>query len=156
MRQRLHDYLLERPAGATPAPDGITEIGAVRVEGGRLTRSFVTFVNPGRPIPPFVQRLTGITDEMVAAAPPIEVALRGFLEFAGDEVLVAHNAAFDLGHLNAAQRALAGRPLDLPGLCTLRLARRLLPHLRRRSLDAVAAELGMGLPGPLPTIEGLS
>jgi len=155
-RVRLHDTLarplaevefvvvdLETTGGA-PAAGGITEIGAVRVAGGRLVDSFATLVAPGRPIPPFVQCLTGITDAMVAGAPPIADALPRFLAFAGSAVLVAHNAAFDLGHLNAAHQALAGGPLDLPAVCTLRLARRLLPELRRRSLDSVATALGIG------------
>jgi DNA polymerase-3 subunit epsilon len=154
-RARVHDALarpladttfvvvdLETTGGA-PGPFGITEIGAVRVQGGRLTDTFATLVNPGRPIPPFVVRLTGITDEMVAGAPPIAEALPRFLDFAGDGVLVAHNAGFDLGHLDAARRWVLGAPLDRPGLCTLRLARRLLPAARRRALDAVAAALGI-------------
>jgi DNA polymerase-3 subunit epsilon len=129
--------------GGGVAPDGITEIGAVLVVGGRLTETFSTLVNPGRPIPPFVVQLTGITDAMVAHAPRIAEALPRFLAFAGERTLVAHNASFDLGHLNAAQQALVGRPLDLPALCTLRLARRLLPDLRRRSLDSVSTALGI-------------
>ncbi|HZP40607.1 MAG TPA: exonuclease domain-containing protein [Candidatus Binatia bacterium] len=127
------------PAGGT----GITEIGAVRVRQGRLAETFATLVNPERPIPPFVSRLTGITDEMVAEAPRIDAVLPRFLEFAGDDVLVAHNAAFDLAHLNAAAERVVGRRLDHPGLCTLRLARRLLPELRRRALDVVASHLGI-------------
>jgi DNA polymerase III subunit epsilon len=129
--------------GGGPAGTGMIEIGAVRVEGGRLTEKFVTLVHPGRPISPFVTRLTGITDAMVADAPPLSEALARFVEFAGDGVLVAHNAPFDVGHLDAAHRWFAGRPLDLPSVCTLRLARRLLPGLRRRSLDSVAGELGI-------------
>src|SRR6266850_2558374 len=158
-RARMHDALA-RPLGEVafvvvdlettgggPAGSGVTEIGAVRVQGGLLVDSFVTLVNPGGPIPPFVSHLTGITDTMVADAPPLAEALPRFIEFAGDAVLVAHNAAFDVGHLNAAQKWLAGRPLDLPSLCTLRLARRLLPGLRRRSLDSVAGALGIDCAG---------
>jgi DNA polymerase-3 subunit epsilon len=158
-RARMHDALA-RPlgevpfvvvdletTGGSPAGTGVTEIGAVRVQGGLLVDSFVTLVNPGGPIPPFVSHLTGITDAMVADAPPLAEALPRFVEFAGDAVLVAHNAAFDVGHLNAAQKWLGGRPLDLPALCTLRLARRLLPGLRRRSLDSVAGALGIDCPG---------
>src|SRR5205814_423839 len=153
-RARIHDALA-RPlhevsfvavdletTGDGPAASGIIEIGAVRVEGGRLGESFVTLVDPGRAIHPFVVRLTGITDAMVAGAPTIEEALPRFLAFARDGVLVAHNAGFDVGHLDAAQRLVAGRPLDLPALCTLKLARRLMPELRRRGLDAVAGALG--------------
>ena len=155
-RARVHDTLARglgdtpfvvvdlETTGGGPDAEGITEIGAVRVVGGRLTDTFSTLVNPRKPIPPFVVGLTGITDAMVADAPPIADALPRFLEFAGpDAVLVAHNAAFDMGHLNAAQRALAGRPLDRPSLCTLRLARRLLPEQKRRSLDMVASVLGI-------------
>ena len=154
-RARIHDALA-RPLGETtfvvvdlettggaPTPEGIIEIGAVRVAGGRLLDTFARFVKPAHPIPPFISRLTGITDAMVADASPIGAVLPQFLAFAGDAVLVAHNAAFDVAHLNAAQQVLAGRPVDAPVVCTLRLARRLLSHLRRRSLDAVAAELGV-------------
>ena len=154
-RARIHDALahplgettfvvldLETTGGA-PTPEGIIEIGAVRVAGGRLLDTFARFVKPAHPIPPFISRLTGITDAMVADASPIGAVLPQFLAFAGDAVLVAHNAAFDVAHLNAAQQVLAGRPVDAPVVCTLRLARRLLSHLRRRSLDAVAAELGV-------------
>lgn len=130
-------------AGGGPADGGIMEIGAVRVVGGRLTDTFATLVNPGRRIPPFVVGLTGITDDMVAAAPPLADALERFLAFAGAGVLVAHNAAFDVGHLDAAHRMVIGRPLTRPTICTLRLARRLLPGQRRRSLDAVAATFGI-------------
>lgn len=129
--------------GGGPLEGGITEIGAVRVRGGRLVEEFVTLVNPRRRIQPFVVGLTGITDQMVRAAPPIETALPAFLEFAGDAVLVAHNAAFDLGHLGRALEASAGRTIGNPVLCTLRLSRRLLPGLKRRTLDAVAAHLGV-------------
>jgi DNA polymerase-3 subunit epsilon len=129
--------------GGWPASGAITEIGAVRVVDGRLVETFATLVNPERPIQPFVAALTGITDAMVARAPRIADALPRFLEFAGDAVLVAHNAAFDVGHLDAAHRALVGRALERHTLCTQRLARRLLPELRRRSLDAVAAALGI-------------
>jgi DNA polymerase-3 subunit epsilon len=129
--------------GGAPGSGGITEIGAVRVVDGRLTDEFATLVNPGRRIPPFVVALTGITDEMVADAPTIGEALPRFLEFAGDAVLVAHNAGFDMAHLNAAQGRLTGRTIDANVLCTIRLARRLMPELRRRSLDSVAGALGI-------------
>jgi DNA polymerase III subunit epsilon len=129
--------------GGGPHDSGITEIGAVRVRNGRLAETFVTLVNPRRRIQPFVVGLTGITDHMVRDAPPIEVALPHFFDFAGDAVLVAHNAAFDLGYLGRSLDALEGRPITNPVLCTLRLARRLLPHLKRRTLDAVATDLGV-------------
>jgi DNA polymerase-3 subunit epsilon len=129
--------------GGSPGASGVIEIGAVRVVGGRLVDSFATLVDPGRSIPSFVSRLTGITHEMVVGQPSIAEALPRFLEFAGDGVLVAHNLAFDLGHLSGAHQALFGRPLETSALCTLRLSRRLMPEQRRRSLDALAATLGI-------------
>lgn len=133
--------------GLAPGPDTITEIGAVRVEHGRLVEEFVSLVNPGRSIAPFVVQLTGITDAMVAEAPPIDEVLPRFVEFLGQRPLVAHNAKFDLGHLDAAAEIVLGRPLGVPVVCTLKLARRLRPQLRRRGLESVAADLGISFNG---------
>ncbi len=80
----------------------ITEIGAVRLSPGRPMAEFSALVNPGAPIPPDITALTGITDAMVGAAPPIAEVLPGFLSFAGGAVMVAHNAPFDVGFLTAA------------------------------------------------------
>ena len=104
----------------------ITEIGAVKVRGGELLGEFQTLVNPHAQIPPFIAVLTGITNSMVAAAPPIESALPAFLEFAQGTVLVAHNAPFDIGFLKHFATA-QGRPW--PGfevVDTARLARRVI------------------------------
>jgi DNA polymerase-3 subunit epsilon len=79
----------------------ITEIGAVRLSGGQLTGEFSTLVRPRCAIPADITALTGITDDMVARAPEPAAALLAFLTFAGDCVLVAHNAPFDLGFLTA-------------------------------------------------------
>lgn len=127
--------------GASAA--GIIEIGAARVHGGRIVDTFEQLVNPRTPLPPFISRLTGITDGMVAEAPSIDAVWPRFRAFLGADVLVAHNAAFDLGFLNAAASAFDGGPLPHPHLCTLRLARRLLPGLRRRGLDALAAHFAI-------------
>jgi DNA polymerase-3 subunit epsilon len=88
--------------GGAPDGRGITEIGAVKVRGGEPLGELSTLVNPGSRIPPFVTVLTGITEAMVAPAPPIEVVLPSFLEFLGTAVLVAHNAHYDVGFLKAA------------------------------------------------------
>ena len=66
--------------------------GAVMVENGQITKTFGTFVNPGKPIPPKIVELTGINDAMVADAPSPDEAIKQFMEFAGDRVLIAHNA----------------------------------------------------------------
>jgi DNA polymerase-3 subunit epsilon len=110
--------------GTRTADSGITEIGAVKVRGGSVLGEFQSLVNPGRDVPAFVARLTGITTAMVATAPPIDLVLPSFLEWARDTVLVAHNAPFDIGFLKAAA---AGLGYDWPGfrvVDTVPLARR--------------------------------
>src|SRR3954462_8422132 len=112
--------------GGSPASCEITEIGAVKVRGGEVLGEMQTLVRPGASIPPFIAVLTGITDAMVASAPPLEAVLPTFLEFARGAVLVAHNAPFALGFLNA---ACARSGVAWPGaesVDTARLARRTL------------------------------
>ncbi|GAB2602036.1 DEDD exonuclease domain-containing protein [Pseudactinotalea suaedae] len=110
--------------GGSPSSSEITEIGAVKVRGGEVLGEFATLVNPGVAIPPTITVLTGITTAMVISAPRIQEVLPSFLEFAHGAVLVAHNAAFDVGFLkaNAARMDLAWpRPAVVD---TVRLARR--------------------------------
>jgi DNA polymerase III subunit epsilon len=129
-------------------PDAITEIGAVKVCGGAVLGEFGTLVDPQRSIPPQIVQLTGITTAMVCDAPTIDAVLPMFLEFAGDSVLVAHNAGFDIGFLRAAAER-CHIPWPQPHvLCTVRLARRVLsreeaPSVRLAALArlfAVAAQ----------------
>lgn len=104
----------------------ITEVGAVKVQGGQVLGEFQTLVNPGSHIPAVVAVLTGITDAMVADAPRIEQVLPSWLEFSRGAVLVAHNAGFDVGHLKRACAA-AGHPWPgNPVVDTLALARQAL------------------------------
>jgi DNA polymerase III subunit epsilon len=133
--------------GGRPAPGSIIEIGAYRVEGGRLTASFQSIVRPMMPIPRFVEGLTSITNEMVLEAPPIEEVLPAFREFLGDAVMVAHNAQFDHSFLDFEFRRLFGIGITNPLLCTIRLSRRLLPSLKRRRLDALAEHFGLSTEG---------
>jgi DNA polymerase III subunit epsilon len=112
--------------GWAPEDAGITEIGAVRVHGGAVVAEFGSLVNPGIPVPPAITELTGISDQMLASAPPVTAVLPGLLAFAEGSVLAAHNAPFDLRFLTAAWAA-TGRPW--PGfevLDTVRLARHLM------------------------------
>ena len=128
--------------GGSPQGSSITEIGAVKVRGGEVLGEFQALVNPGGPIPAFIQVLTGITDAMVADAPHADVAVGAFLDFAAGTVLVAHNAGFDISFLKAATAA-SGR--EWPGftvLDTVRLARQLVsrdeaPNHRLSSLAAL-------------------
>jgi DNA polymerase-3 subunit epsilon len=88
--------------GWSPGMAAITEIAAVRVLGGRRRGEFASLVNPGVPVPPGIEDLTGISDWMLAAAPRLPAVLPGLLDFAEGCVLVAHNAPFDVGFLRAA------------------------------------------------------
>ncbi|MGP0024358.1 MAG: exonuclease domain-containing protein [Streptosporangiaceae bacterium] len=88
--------------GWSPAEARITEIGAVRLRAGRITGEFSTLVDPSMPIPPDIEALTGISSQMVSAAPPAAEVLPAWLRFADGCVLTAHNAPFDLGFLRAA------------------------------------------------------
>jgi DNA polymerase-3 subunit epsilon len=110
--------------GGSAAESEITEVGAVKVRGGEVLGEFQSLVRPRAAIPPFIAVLTGITDRMVASAPPIGAVLPAFLEFARGAVLVAHNAPFDLSFLRAAC-ADAGYPWPrFAHVDTARLARR--------------------------------
>ena len=131
--------------GMAVSAAGIIEIGAARVQGGRIIEEFAQLVNPGIRLPPFITRLTGIDDTMLADQPRIAHVWPRFVEFLGQSVVVAHNAHFDLGFLNAASVAHGGRELANPHFCTIKLARRLVPELRRRGLDALAAHFGIPL-----------
>lgn len=112
--------------GGAPDTAEITEIGAVKVRGGEVLGEFGTLVRPSTAIPPFIAVLTGITDAMVAGAPPITSALPAFLEFARGSVLVAHNAPFDVGFLRAACATTGTAWPAFQVLDTARLARRVL------------------------------
>ncbi|HSS82062.1 MAG TPA: exonuclease domain-containing protein [Gaiellaceae bacterium] len=118
--------------GLSPARDRICELGAVRVHGLELVDSFQSLVNPGITLPEPVARLTGLRREELACAPSAGSVVRRFLRFAGDALLVAHNAQFDQRFLEQHLLALYGRRLSEPPLCTAALARRLLEGRRRR------------------------
>ena len=125
--------------GARSPACRVTEIGAYRVRGGRIVGEFATLVNPEQPIPSFIQSLTGITNEMVARAPTFGQVAAEWLAFADRAVLVAHNAPFDVGFLNAeVARVFPNRRMINPHLCTVTLARRLVPGLINYRLHTVA------------------
>ena len=118
--------------GLSPVSSAICEIGAVRVRGLELEERFETLVNPRRPLPAPIAALTGIDPRALRGAPPVELAVRRFLEFAGDAVLVAHNARFDLGFLDREVERLTGRRVASPVVDTVWLARRLLEGRQKR------------------------
>jgi DNA polymerase III subunit epsilon len=126
-----------RSTDGTP-PDAITEIGAVKVRGGVVLGEFAILVDPKRSIPPQIVQLTGITTAMVCDAPAIDAVLPMFLEFAGDSVLVAHNAGFDIGFLKAAAEHCEIAWPRPQVLCTVRLARRVLSREEAPSVRLAA------------------
>ena len=130
--------------GGSAALGGITEIGAVKVQGGEVLGEFQTLVNPGTEIPPFIALLTGINESMLVDAPSLAFAIPEFWQWAGDAVLVAHNAPFDLGFLRAAN-AILDIPWHSPShLDTLTLAKAALhrDEVPNRKLGTLAAHFG--------------
>ena len=132
--------------GTTAGYDRPTELAIAILRGSEVMDTFSQLMNPGMPIPLNVQALTGITNAMVARAPSVARVMREAALFVGPRPLVAHNAAFDsrfwsveLGQLGIAQ--------DNPFLCTLRLARRVYPHLSSHALQALRTALNLGCHG---------
>ena len=130
--------------GFSPIKNRIIEIGAVKVINGEITDRFSSFVNPQVPIPFEIEKLTSINDEMVMDAPVIEKVLPEFLSFCEGTVLVAHNASFDISFIreNAQRQQL---PFDFTYVDTVGIARVLLPHQAKHTLDAVSKTLGISL-----------
>jgi DNA polymerase III epsilon subunit family exonuclease len=129
--------------GLRPGGSQICEIGAVRICGLELEAEFQTLVNPGRPLGPGVAALTGLREAQLRSAPPPGVAVSRFLAFAGDAVLVAHNARFDLAFLDRETERLTGSRIASPVVDTVPLARRLLAgRVPRASLAQLSCFVG--------------
>jgi DNA polymerase-3 subunit epsilon len=129
--------------GLRPGSSQICEIGAVRVAGFEIVDEFETLVDPRQPLAPAVSRLTGLSDRQLRGQPPPSVAVQRFLAFAGDAVLVAHNARFDLSFLDRETERLTGSRLANPVVDTVTLARRLLAgRVPRASLAQLAHFVG--------------
>lgn len=129
--------------GLSAARDKITEIGAVKVENGVITDTFSTFANPEMPIPQKITQLTGITDDMVKDAPSQSEAVSAFLEFAGDNVLVAHNAPFDTSFIAKACEDM-GKEYNYTSIDTVAISRAILTDIKNCKLDTVAKFLRLG------------
>ncbi len=131
---------VETTGSAAGKGGAITEFGALKLVRGEVVDQFSTLVNPGRPIDPFVVRLTGITDRMVSDAPSISEVMPRFEEFVEGCVLVGHNVHFDCSFVTAAR---GGSPLSNEVLDTLKLARCLVPGLKRYRLSALVSHFGV-------------
>src|SRR4029079_3285414 len=134
---------LETTGNQHYAGDRVMEVAAVVVNGGKIGHAFESLVNPERPIPQFVSRLTRITWNMVKNAPKFSEIEPRLLDVLEGHVFVAHNSNFDWRFLSAEVLRSSGRELVGRRLCTVRLARKLLPQLPRRSLDYVARYYGV-------------
>ncbi len=124
--------------GATAVSDRITEIGLVRYENGIEVKRWQTLVNPEMHITPFIQRITGIDDEMVKDAPLFKDVAHELLEHLHGAVLCAHNVRFDHGFLKSEFKRL-GITLRQKVLCTVKLSRLLYPEHKSHGLDAIIA-----------------
>ena len=134
---------VEATGGSAHRGDRITEVAVVEVHNGVATTVFDTLVNPERSIPPWVSRLTNISWEMVKDAPTFREICDQLLGVLDGRVFVAHNANFDWRFLGREIERVTGRRLEGRKLCTVKLARKLLPQLRRRSLDYVSMHYGV-------------
>jgi len=122
--------------GLSPFKHAMTEIGAVRIKAGEIIEEFNTFVNPEQPISKEITDLTGITDEMVKDAPKIKKALRSFLDFAGHDMLVAHNASFDISFIKRYSE-LCKYSFTNPYLDTVAMSRNINKDLKNHKLDTL-------------------
>lgn len=134
---------VEATGGGAHRGDRVTEVAVVEVHNGVATTVFDTLVNPERSIPPWVSRLTNISWDMVKNAPTFREICDQLLGVLDGRVFVAHNANFDWRFLGVEIERVTGRRLEGRKLCTVKLARKLLPQLRRRSLDYVSMHYGV-------------
>jgi DNA polymerase-3 subunit epsilon len=144
MQHRPFVFLDIETTGASPAFARITEIGAVRVENGLVVARFSRLVNPEQPVPAFITRLTGITDEMLWEAPSFSAIAAELEDFLTGAVFIAHNVQFDYSFLKAEFDRLQ-RPFVVDRFCTARLSRRLYPTQRRHNLDTILTVHGISV-----------
>lgn len=130
--------------GLSAINDGITEIGAVKIKNGQVIDTYAQLINPEKNIPEFITKLTGIDDMMVKDKPKISTAIHDFNEFIGEDVLVAHNANFDVGFIREKMKR-NGLELKNSVLDTLELSRSVFPDLKNHKLNTIAKHLGVKL-----------
>ncbi len=129
--------------GLSPQTCEITEIGAVRFKKGEVLEKFSCFVNPNVPIPAEIVKLTGITDDMVKDAETIDAVLPKFLEFVGEDTLVAHNASFDISFIRAAAER-CSIPFNPSFIDTVSMSRQINTELKNHKLDTLAEYFNLG------------
>jgi len=132
--------------GLSPVEDRMTEIAMMKVKNNILVDEFSTLINPLVTIPAEITSLTGINNLMVQDAPPAREIVPYIAQFLADSVFVAHNAPFDWGFLFHTARRERQIELQNDQLCTVKLSRKILPHLNSKSLGPVSAALGIRIP----------
>ncbi len=150
LNKYVSDYVIYdlETTGTSSANDRVVEISAVKVRNGQVDSEFSTLVNPEMPIPFFASEVNGITDDMVADAPVFEVALKDFLEFAGDDILVGHNIhTFDMKFIYRDVERYFGKTISNDYIDTLQIARAYLPQLSCHKLTALAEYYGINPDG---------
>lgn len=134
---------VETTGGSYAHGHRMTEIAIYEVRCGVVEDEYRSLVNPGRSIPRHIAALTGINDRMVASAPFFDHIAADVLERLEGRIFVAHNVRFDWGWVSRQLAEALGEVPDVERLCTVQMARRLLPRLRRRNLDEVARHYGI-------------
>jgi DNA polymerase III epsilon subunit family exonuclease len=134
---------VEATGSAAYRGDRIVEIAAVRVHNGTATTVFNSLINPQRPIPRTISRLTTISSDMVRNAPTFRDICGDLLRVLEGQIFVGHNVEFDWRFINMEVQRVTSRRLQGRRLCTVRMAKRFLPQLRRRSLDHVSWHFGI-------------
>ena len=129
--------------GLGPQSARVTEVAALRIEAGRVTDRFVTLINCGVTVPAEITAFTGITTAMVRAAPPVAEVMPALHRFVGRHAVVAHNAHFDQAFYEQELRRLQLESDSEDFLCTIRVARRVLPGLATYKLSALSAHCGV-------------
>ena len=132
--------------GSTPQSAGITEIAIVIHNGVEVTGKYVTLINPRHSIPPFIVNMTGISDEMVAAAPLFEDVAPQIYNLLNGRVFVAHNVSFDYSFVHYLLGR-SGFQWSAPKLCTIKLSRRVFPGLDKYGLGSLTRDLGIKIEG---------
>lgn len=146
----VSDYVIYdlETTGTSSANDRVVEISAVKVRNGQVESEFSTLVNPEIPIPFWASDVNGITDDMVADAPIFEVALKEFIDFIGDDVLVGHNIhTFDMKFIYRDVERYFGKTISNDYIDTLQIARAYLPQLSCHKLTALAEYYGINPDG---------
>ncbi|MEE8638492.1 MAG: exonuclease domain-containing protein [Candidatus Margulisiibacteriota bacterium] len=129
--------------GLEPTQHEITEIGALKIKGEEVQSMFSSLIRPTSPISLEITNITGIDDEMVKHSPSLREVLPKFIDFVADSILIAHNAEFDVSFIKQNLKKISDKELSNNVICTVRIARYLIPNLENFKLHTVATHLGI-------------